>query len=71
MRSCSSVFAAPRARDAGWYQPKSANASRACYWPFGEPDDTRLSITPDIATPVTASDYFAGRDPVLEAVQAE
>jgi hypothetical protein len=40
------------------------------YWQFAEPDDPRLTIEPDIAIPVTASDYFAGRDPVLDAVTA-
>ncbi len=33
------------------------------YWQFAAPDDPRLTIDPDIAVPVTASDYFAGRDP--------
>lgn len=39
-------------------------------WQFAAPDDPRLTIEPDIAIPVTASDYFAGRDPTLEAVLA-
>jgi C-terminal processing protease CtpA/Prc len=38
------------------------------YWQFAAPDDPRLTIEPDIAVPVRASDYFAGRDPTLEAV---
>ncbi|MEO8626232.1 MAG: hypothetical protein ABI452_05990 [Candidatus Limnocylindrales bacterium] len=41
------------------------------HWQFAAPDDPRLTIEPDIAIPVTASDYFAGRDPALEAVQAK
>ncbi len=32
------------------------------------PDDPRLTIDPDIDIPVLSSDYFSGRDPVLEAV---
>jgi hypothetical protein len=40
------------------------------YWQFAAPDDPRLTIEPDISLAVTASDYFAGRDPVLEAVLA-
>jgi hypothetical protein len=41
------------------------------YWQFAAPDDPRNTIEPDIAIPVTASDYFSGRDPVLEAVEAK
>jgi hypothetical protein len=40
------------------------------YWQFATPDDPRLTIEPDIAVPVTAADYFADRDPVLDAVTA-
>jgi hypothetical protein len=40
------------------------------YWEMAEPADPRLSIEPDLAIPVTAADYFAGRDPLLEAVLA-
>jgi C-terminal processing protease CtpA/Prc len=40
------------------------------YWEMAEPDDPRLSIEPDLALPVTASDYFAGRDPLLDSVLA-
>jgi hypothetical protein len=32
------------------------------------PDDARITIEPDIAVTLSAADYFAGRDPVLEAV---
>jgi hypothetical protein len=41
------------------------------YWQFSTPDDPRLTIEPDIALPVAASDYFNGRDLVLEAVTAD
>jgi hypothetical protein len=34
------------------------------------PDDPRLTIDPDIDVPVLSSDYFSGRDAVLEAVLA-
>ncbi|HEX6128325.1 MAG TPA: hypothetical protein VF071_04805 [Candidatus Limnocylindria bacterium] len=37
------------------------------YWEMAEPDDPRLSIEPDLPMAVTAADYFAGRDPLLEA----
>jgi hypothetical protein len=37
------------------------------YWQKSMPDDSRLSIEPDLAVPTRAGDYFAGRDPVLEA----
>src|SRR5262249_50058801 len=39
------------------------------YWPYFE----RLSVpglTPDIAAPLSSADYFAGRDPALEAIVA-
>jgi hypothetical protein len=40
------------------------------YWEMSTPDDPRLSIEPDLRMPVRAADYFAGRDPLLEAVLA-
>jgi hypothetical protein len=40
------------------------------YWQFAPPDDPRLTIDPAIAVPNLAADYFADRDPVLEAVLA-
>jgi hypothetical protein len=40
------------------------------YWEMAEPDDPRLSIEPDLPMAVTAADYFAGRDPLLESVLA-
>jgi hypothetical protein len=40
------------------------------YWQKSTPDDPRLTIEPDIAVDYTSADYFADRDPVLEAVLA-
>lgn len=40
------------------------------YWEKSVPDDPRLSIDPDLPVPVRAADYFAGRDPALEAIFA-
>lgn len=40
------------------------------HWVFADPDDPRLTIDPDIPVEVTAADYFAGRDPALEAALA-
>jgi phage tail protein X len=37
------------------------------YWQFAAPDDPRLTIEPDVAVEVTAADFFAGRDPALDA----
>ena len=37
------------------------------YWEKSTPEDPRLTIEPDLAIPTLAADYFAGRDPVLEA----
>jgi hypothetical protein len=34
---------------------------------FGDPNDGRLTVEPDVAVPLTAADYFAGRDRVLRA----
>jgi hypothetical protein len=31
------------------------------------PDDTRPWIAPDVSVPVLSTDYFANRDPALEA----
>jgi hypothetical protein len=41
------------------------------YWEKGVPDDPRLTIEPDLPVPLTAADYFAGRDAVMEAVLAD
>ena len=40
------------------------------YFGIGGPDDARPSLEPDLTVPFTASDYFSGRDPVLEAALA-
>lgn len=38
------------------------------YWTRGTPNDERLTIPPDIAVELSSGEYFARRDPVLEAV---
>lgn len=38
-------------------------------WQLGYPYDLRRSIVPQIPVALTAADYFAGRDPVWEAVK--
>jgi hypothetical protein len=40
------------------------------YWQKSTPDDPRLTIDPEIAVHYASADYFADRDPVLEAVLA-
>jgi hypothetical protein len=40
-------------------------------WQLTSPRDTRLWIAPDLPVALTAADYFAGRDPVLDAVRAD
>ena len=42
----------------------------ARYWERSTPDDARITIEPEIPVELTADDYFAGRDPVLEAIVA-
>ena len=42
----------------------------ARYWERSTPNDPRITIEPDIRAKLTADDYFAGRDPVLEAIVA-
>jgi hypothetical protein len=37
------------------------------WWQFADPDEPRLTIEPDVEVPVTTDDYFAGRDPALDA----
>ena len=38
------------------------------YWQqAADPEDPRLTIEPDVPVAVEAADYFAGRDPTLEA----
>jgi hypothetical protein len=38
------------------------------YWERSTPEDTRITIEPEIAAGLSSADYFAGRDPALEAV---
>lgn len=38
------------------------------YWERSTPDDRRITIEPDIAVGLSSAAYFAGRDPVLEAI---
>jgi hypothetical protein len=38
------------------------------YWQLSSPRDSRLWIPATISVPLTAEDYFANRDPVLELV---
>jgi hypothetical protein len=40
------------------------------YFVGSTPDDPRLTIAPDIPTPLSSSEYFAGRDPALAAILA-
>jgi hypothetical protein len=40
------------------------------YEGYSTPNDPRLSIEPDVPLDLTAADYFAGRDPVLDAALA-
>ena len=40
----------------------------ARYWERSTPDDPRITIEPDIPADLSSDDYFAGRDPVLEAI---
>ena len=39
------------------------------YWRDWMPRDSRRWIAPDIPTTLTSTDYFAGRDPALEAIR--
>jgi C-terminal processing protease CtpA/Prc len=40
----------------------------ARYWQKSTPDDKRPSIEPAIPAPMSAADYFKGRDPALAAI---
>ena len=42
----------------------------ARYWERSTPDDARITIEPDIPVDLSSEDYFAGRDPVLDAILA-
>jgi hypothetical protein len=37
------------------------------YWQRSDPDDPRLAIAPDVAVGLSSADYFADRDPALDA----
>lgn len=49
--------------------PNSGLVARlsSVYWRDSTPDASRKAVTPDIPTPLSSADYFAGRDPALEA----
>jgi C-terminal processing protease CtpA/Prc len=38
------------------------------YWERSTPDDQRITIEPTIGVSLSSADYFAGRDPVLDAI---
>lgn len=38
-------------------------------WNLSSPSDRRREMSPEVPVQLTAQDYFAGRDPVMEAVQ--
>jgi hypothetical protein len=38
----------------------------AVKWQLSHPWDTRATIVPHVPVPMTAADYFAGRDPVMD-----
>jgi C-terminal processing protease CtpA/Prc len=40
------------------------------YWQMSTADDTRITIEPDLAIPLSSEDYLQGRDPVLDSVIA-
>jgi hypothetical protein len=37
----------------------------------GDPDDTRVTIRPDLPAPLSSADYFGGRDPAIAAILAD
>jgi hypothetical protein len=37
------------------------------YWEKARPGDARIATEPQVPVPLTSADYFAGRDPVLQA----
>jgi hypothetical protein len=41
------------------------------YWERATPDDQRITIEPDLPVDLSSDDYFAGRDPVLDAILAQ
>ena len=40
------------------------------YWELSSPDDPRLAIDPQLPVPLSSTNFFAGRDPVLAAAQS-
>jgi len=40
-------------------------------WQYSHPWDLRTSMVPDIPVQLTAKDYFAGKDPVMETILAD
>jgi hypothetical protein len=40
------------------------------YWQDSDPGDDRPWVYPDVPAPVTGADYFANRDPALQAIFA-
>jgi hypothetical protein len=38
------------------------------YWERSTPDDQRITIEPEVHADLSSADYFAGRDPVLQAI---
>ena len=40
------------------------------YWELSTPEDARLSIDPQIPVALSSADFFAGRDPVLDAARS-
>jgi hypothetical protein len=50
-----------------WPVPARVGVSTR-YWEMATPDDPRLTIEPDLPFDSFATDYFADRDPVLEAL---
>jgi C-terminal processing protease CtpA/Prc len=53
-----------------WPIPMRAGISSR-YWQLSTPDDPRLSIEPDVPVALSAGDWAAGRDAVLEAAVAD
>jgi hypothetical protein len=40
-------------------------------WQYSHPWDLRTSMVPDIPVQLTAKDYFAGKDSVMETILAD
>jgi hypothetical protein len=53
-----------------WPIPMQVGVSSR-YWQLSSPNDARLSIEPDVAVQLSADDWAAGRDVVLEAAIAD